>query len=77
MIKFAAVMSFLLVEFNHPDRAALDGLAIQHCCQSIYLRSLKAPEMKQLLLHARSVHVGENEHFPDYGGAINLSIADA
>ena len=50
-----------------------------HCCQLIYVGNVKTAEMKQLLLNARSDHaltIGENEHFLDYGGAVNLFIVD-
>lgn len=61
---------------GHPVRVVE---AKTDCCQIIYLATDKSAEIRRLLQDSQSQHVltvGESDRFLDYGGAVNLFIAD-
>jgi hypothetical protein len=57
----------------------IKSAAEPHGCEVLYVASDKRAEIKQALAEARSARsltIGESDHFLDDGGAVNLLLVD-
>jgi len=63
---------------GHPVRV-VDAKSDLRCCQIVYLATGKSEEIRRALQGTqplRALTIGESDHFLDFGGAVNLFIAD-